>query len=48
MGNNKEIIPNILNKMLINNILMDKQTANAKANVQNVKINKEINPSLNT
>jgi len=46
--NGKEIIPDIPNKMLINDILIDKQTVNIKANVQNIKTNKEINLSPNT
>jgi len=46
MGNNKEIIPNIPDEM--DDILINKQTANAEANIQNAETNKEVNPSPNT
>jgi len=46
MGSGKEIIPDIPDE--IDNILIDKQTANAEANIQNAETNKEVSPSPNT
>jgi len=44
IGSGEEIIPDIPNEM--DDILIDKQTANTEANIQNAETNKVINPSF--
>jgi len=46
IGSSKEIIPDIPDK--IDDILIDKQSANTEANIQNANTNKEVSPSPNT